>query len=43
MKTKEELLRNSLKENPFVLAPMAGITDCGFRSFMKNHGDLSRN
>lgn len=26
----------ALKENPFVLAPMAGITDHAFRSFMKS-------
>ena len=25
----------ALKENPFVLSPMAGITDHAFRSFMK--------
>jgi nifR3 family TIM-barrel protein len=29
---------NYLKENPFVLAPMAGITDHAFRSFMKEMG-----
>lgn len=28
----------SLKTNPFVLAPMAGITDHAFRSFMKGMG-----
>lgn len=28
----------SLKENPFVLAPMAGITDSCFRSFMRELG-----
>lgn len=28
----------ALRENPFVLAPMAGITDHGFRSFMKARG-----
>jgi tRNA-dihydrouridine synthase B len=28
----------ALKENPFVLAPMAGITDHAFRTFMKNLG-----
>lgn len=28
----------SLKENPFVLAPMAGITDCPFRSVMRGLG-----
>ncbi len=27
-----------LKKNPFVLAPMAGITDCAFRNFMKKRG-----
>lgn len=27
-----------LRENPFVLAPMAGITDCCFRSFMRELG-----
>ncbi|OFZ18048.1 MAG: tRNA dihydrouridine synthase DusB [Bdellovibrionales bacterium RBG_16_40_8] len=27
-----------LKKNPFVLAPMAGITDCAFRSFMRELG-----
>src|ERR1043165_8210833 len=27
-----------LKSNPFVLAPMAGITDHAFRSFMKEMG-----
>lgn len=31
-------LLESLKKNPFVLAPMAGITDCAFRSFMKEMG-----
>lgn len=31
-------LLNYLKQNPFVLAPMAGITDCGFRSFMRTMG-----
>ncbi|MBO9668222.1 MAG: tRNA-dihydrouridine synthase, partial [Bdellovibrio sp.] len=25
----------ALKQNPFVLAPMAGITDHAFRTFMK--------
>lgn len=34
---KTKLLAN-LKENPFVLAPMAGITDHSFRTFMKKHG-----
>lgn len=34
----EEKLLQQLNENPFVLAPMAGITDCAFRSFMKNMG-----
>lgn len=28
----------TLKENPFVLAPMAGITDHAFRTFMKRRG-----
>lgn len=27
-----------LKKNPFVLAPMAGITDCAFRSYMREMG-----
>ncbi len=31
-------LLNTLKQNPFVMAPMAGITDCAFRSFMKSMG-----
>lgn len=34
----EDLLLNSIKKNPFVLAPMAGITDCAFRSFMVSMG-----
>ncbi len=29
---------NALKQNPFVLAPMAGITDHAFRTFMKKRG-----
>lgn len=33
-----EFLLLKLKENPFVLAPMAGITDHAFRSFMKKRG-----
>lgn len=33
---KEQDLLNQLNKNPFVLAPMAGITDCAFRSFMKS-------
>jgi len=33
-----DVLAQALKENPFVLAPMAGITDCAFRSFMKELG-----
>ncbi len=37
MKNSEQLL-NQLKLNPFVLAPMAGITDRPFRSFMKELG-----
>jgi tRNA-dihydrouridine synthase B len=35
---KETQLLNHIKQNPFVLAPMAGITDCGFRSFMRQMG-----
>ena len=31
-------LLDSLKENPFLLAPMAGITDSCFRSFMRELG-----
>ena len=31
-------LLDALKKNPFVLAPMAGITDCAFRSFMRPLG-----
>ena len=31
-------LKDHLKENPFVLAPMAGITDQPFRSFMREMG-----
>jgi nifR3 family TIM-barrel protein len=31
-------LIETLKKNPFVLAPMAGITDHPFRSFMRRHG-----
>ncbi|MFK8136890.1 MAG: tRNA dihydrouridine synthase DusB [Bdellovibrionales bacterium] len=31
-------LSDHLKENPFVLAPMAGITEIAFRSFMKEMG-----
>jgi tRNA-dihydrouridine synthase B len=34
----EAQLISHLKANPFVLAPMAGITDCAFRSFMKSMG-----
>lgn len=33
-----ESLLKSLKENPFVLAPMAGITDSPFRGFMREMG-----
>ncbi|HPI40976.1 MAG TPA: tRNA dihydrouridine synthase DusB [Pseudobdellovibrionaceae bacterium] len=33
-----ELLLQHLKQNPFVLAPMAGITDHAFRSFMRKYG-----
>ncbi len=35
--TQDQLLL-ALRENPFVLAPMAGITDHAFRSFMKKMG-----
>lgn len=35
--TESELLAN-LRANPFVLAPMAGITDSCFRSFMRELG-----
>ncbi len=28
----------AIRKNPFVLAPMAGITDCAFRSFMRALG-----
>lgn len=35
--TENELLAN-LRANPFVLAPMAGITDSCFRSFMRELG-----
>ena len=31
-------LQNLIQKNPFVLAPMAGITDVAFRSFMKELG-----
>jgi nifR3 family TIM-barrel protein len=31
-------IKEYLKKNPFVLAPMAGITDHAFRSFMKEMG-----
>ena len=31
-------LENYIKENPFFLAPMAGVTDQPFRSFMKEMG-----
>jgi tRNA-dihydrouridine synthase B len=31
-------LLDKLKQNPFVLAPMAGITDSAFRSFMREMG-----
>ncbi|MGE4131631.1 MAG: tRNA dihydrouridine synthase DusB [Bdellovibrionales bacterium] len=34
----EQSLLNCLRENPFVLAPMAGITDRPFRSFMREMG-----
>ncbi len=32
------MLLEQLKKNPFVLAPMAGITDAAYRSFMKEMG-----
>jgi tRNA-dihydrouridine synthase B len=35
---KEDQLIAELRRNPFVLAPMAGITDCAFRSFMREMG-----
>lgn len=31
-------LADELKKNPFVLAPMAGITDCAFRTVMRELG-----
>ncbi len=31
-------LLQELHKNPFLLAPMAGITDCAFRHFMKKQG-----
>ncbi len=31
-------LKEAIKKNPFILAPMAGITDVAFRSFMKEMG-----
>ncbi len=31
----EALLNKALKENPFLLAPMAGISDISFRTFMR--------
>ncbi len=34
----EKMLLHHLYQNPFVLAPMAGITDCSFRSFMREMG-----
>lgn len=34
----ESQLLDCIKTNPFILAPMAGITDCAFRSFMKSMG-----
>lgn len=36
--SKSQALLESLRANPFVLAPMAGITDHSFRSFMKEMG-----
>ena len=35
---REEDLVGYLKKNPFVLAPMAGITDAPFRTFMREMG-----
>ncbi len=35
---KEEDLLQALKDNPFLLAPMAGITDRVFRNFMRKQG-----
>lgn len=35
---RETLLLSQLRSNPFVLAPMAGITDRPFRSFMRELG-----
>ncbi|MCJ8277191.1 MAG: tRNA-dihydrouridine synthase family protein, partial [Bdellovibrionales bacterium] len=35
---KEEQLLQELKNNPFLLAPMAGITDMVFRTFMRRQG-----
>ena len=35
---KQEALLSALRENPYVLAPMAGITDRPFRSFMREMG-----
>lgn len=35
---KESLLLQKLAENPFVLAPMAGITDIVFRELMRRQG-----
>jgi nifR3 family TIM-barrel protein len=34
----ETSLLKYLQDNPFLLAPMAGITDCAFRSFMREMG-----
>lgn len=31
-------LLDEIRKNPFILAPMAGITDCAFRSFMREMG-----
>ncbi|MCB0420633.1 MAG: tRNA dihydrouridine synthase DusB [Bdellovibrionales bacterium] len=35
---KEQELIDHIQKNPFVLAPMAGITDASFRSFMREMG-----
>jgi tRNA-dihydrouridine synthase len=37
-KVNSQQLLENLKANPFVLAPMAGITDRPFRSFMRELG-----
>ncbi len=37
-KSSPDKLLSQLANNPFVLAPMAAITDCAFRSFMRSMG-----